>query len=418
MASFPSATVSKPSGIAAGNSIITAHVDTAWDEVIALEAVLRGGTTLATTGTNLNIKSGATGAVPLVLQGFAGQTADILSIGTSAGTADLFRFKPDGKLHLVGTTNAAGLQLGSSTVSNIWSTGTDVLVRPSTDGTGAVKLRNAADSGSVWRADTTNLRLGIGSDTAPSATLHLAAASTPTTAAFGIQFGSDATNLYRSAATTLKTDGDFSVGANLVFNDVSLSRTAANVLTLATGDSLRLPGTNAVLLVGEDTAVSQLQVTRSASARLVDYWFLTNTLGGETSSRYRIDAAGKHVWTDGSNPGTPVSLSVIAANAGLSTNLQFDVGGTLTVTGAATLAGGSVVGANGISWSGGGVPKIKRGATDSGYSGTDVLTVYAKDTVFHTTASNTPTRLGLKRPDGIIRYMRLDNDDQIIIEAS
>jgi hypothetical protein len=64
MASFPTSTATKPASIVANQAVIVTDVGSAWDEIVALEGVFRGTTTLATTGTNLNIKSGATGAVP------------------------------------------------------------------------------------------------------------------------------------------------------------------------------------------------------------------------------------------------------------------------------------------------------------------------------------------------------------------
>jgi len=86
--------------------------------------------------------------------------------------------------------------------------------------------------------DDTNNRLGLGKS-APTARLSLAG----TGATNGVVFGDDAANpanLYRSAADVLKTDdslivagGSFTLGA-----DVVLSRSAADILQLATGDSL------------------------------------------------------------------------------------------------------------------------------------------------------------------------------------
>ncbi len=416
MASFPTSTATKPASIVAGQAVIVTDVGNAWDEIVALENILRGSSTLAAAGTNLNIKSGATGAVPLVLQGFAGQTADILSIGTSAGTADLFRFKPDGKLNIVTTGTTGGLQLGSSSATQVYSAGTDLVLRPGTDATGGVRVVNAAAGSTVMRIDTSNLRVALGENTAPSALLHLLPNTATTTAAQGIQFGNDATNLYRSAATTLKTDGDFSVGGSVVLNDVAFSRVAANVMGMASGDSIRLLGSNSLQLHGDSGTVSQILVTKSAASNLTDIWFAVNAISGETSSRYRITAAGQHTWTDGTNPGTPVQFGINGANLGLVTNKNLYVQGGFQADGTATF--GLVNISTGMTFLGGGGEAIKRGATDSSYAGSGSITAYAKDFEISTTAATTPTRLVLRRPDGTRRFIRLDNDDQIIIEAS
>jgi len=401
MASFPTSTVTKPAGIAVSNNVVVGHVDFAWDEIIAVEGVLRGSSTLAGAGVNLNLKSGATGATPLALQGFADQTADILTVGTSASSNDLLRVTAAGKLHLPGTVNTTGVMLGTSTVTNIWSTGTNVLARPGADATGAVKVRNTDDTSTAVSVDTTNLRVGIGDDTAPAAALHLSAATAVTTAAFGIRFGNDATNLYRSAATILKTDGSLDIAGNVLLNgDFSVSRTAANIATIATGDTLRAGASANFELSGEAGTNSLFKVTKTATGNLTDAWMQTTIIGAETSSRFKTDAAGKSTWTDGTNPATPVTLGINGANVGLITNKDLTVTGITNVT---TLSLGAA--------------KIKQGATDNTYSGSDVTTLYTKDLVLHSTVASA-TRLGLKRPDGTIRYLRLDNDDQIIIEAS
>lgn len=417
MASFPAATATKPASIVANQAVIVTDVGGAWDEVVALEEVLRGNTLLATAGqANVKLKSGATNATPLVLQGFSGQTAEIFTIGTSGSTLDLLRVNNGGKLHLPVATSTGGLMLGTATSTQVYTTGNDLNLRPGADGTTAVRVRNLADTSTVAAFDTTNLRVGLGAATAPSATLHLSAGATPTTSAFGIQFGSDATNLYRSAATRLKTDNELEVGTNLVFNDVVVSRVAANVLGLAAGDSLKMTNTSHIILAGDTGTTSQLQVVKTAAGNLVDYWFTTNLIGAETSARYQINAAGTHYWTDGTNPATPVNLSVTAANAGLTTNKDFVVTGNLTTSGTQNFVGATTV--RSILLFGGGTPKIKQGVSDGSYSGTDTVTLYAKDFEIATTAASTATRIVLKRPDGTKRYIRLDNDDQFVVEAS
>jgi hypothetical protein len=274
----------------------------------------------------------------------------------------------------------------------------------------------------------------------PAASLSLSGGSAVTTAAFGIQFGNDATNLYRSTTTTLKTDGSFSVGGSIVLNDVSFSRTAADVLGGASGDGIKL--TLGTLELSGDTSAAAIKVTKSASGFLTDTWMTTTLVGAETLNRFKITAAGAHSWSEGT--GTYTTLAVTAGNTGLTTNKDFTVGANLAVTGtsgftgtvtaAAITASGAVSFTNtlavtlgvtlsstlsvagAITLASGGNPKIRVGTGDDSYSGTDLIRVQAKELEIRSTAGK--TRLVLTRPDGVRRFLSIDNDDQIVIEAS
>jgi hypothetical protein len=388
-ASYPAALVTKPSGIAVNNPIPFSNVDGAWDEIIALEGVLRGSTTLAATGANVLLKSGATGAIPLQVQGFAGQTADLLQLGSSAAVTDRLIVTAAGVLRTVPTGTSAGLAVGGSTTSNVFGSGTDVALRPGTDGTAGIKLANA--TGTTFASiDTTNLRVSVGDTTVASATLHLNAGSSPTTAAFGILFGTD-TNLYRSAASTVKTDGSVSIGASLVFNDVSVSRTAADVLGFASGDGIKL--TLGALELSGDAATATIKVTKSSTSFLSQNWYVTTLIGAESTNRFAITAGGALSWTEGA--GSPVTLSLTSGNTGLDLNKNL------------TLATGTTLQA----------PTFKA-VTQYGFTTAASLSLTGASLDFKVGGGN-KTRIGLQRAtDGAFRYISIDASDQIVIETS
>lgn len=430
MATFPGATATQPT-VTVGTPVPASHVDLAWQEIVAIEATLRGTTTLATAGANFVLKSGATGAIPLEIQGFAGQTADLIQIGSSALVSDRLQLSAGGKLTLPVATSTGGLSLGTG--SNVWTGGTDLAFKPQSNSTSGIKFYQADGTTIYASHDTTNKRLGIGDATVPAAGLHLSAASAVTTAAFGIQFGNDATNLYRSAATTLKTDGSLNVGASLVFNDVTMSRTAADVLGFGSGDGIKL--TLGTLELSGDTAVAAIKVTKSASGFLTDTWMTTTLIGAETLNRFKATAGGTLSWSEGT--GTYTTLAVTTGNTGLTTNKDFTVSGNLAITGTSVFTGAITAGAvtantlavtlgatlsstlsvaGAITLASGGSPKIRVGTSDDSYSGTDLIRVQTKELEIRSTAGK--TRLVLTRPDGVRRFISIDNDDQIVIEAS
>jgi hypothetical protein len=95
---------------------------------------------------------------------------------------------------------------------------------------------------------------GIGIEAAADATLWLANSTDPTTAAGGIIFGtSQDTNLYRSAANTLRTDDSFSIGTNLTVTDsatVSGSGTALAVTNNADFGGIIAVGSTGTIVNG------------------------------------------------------------------------------------------------------------------------------------------------------------------------
>ncbi len=128
---------------------------------------------------NLNIQSAAAGSTVAVLQGAAGQTADILEAKNSTGTV-MASIDAAGNINTTGQYRVNGSQISSANLSNNSNlaklngnetytgnntfTGT-VKQQNATNSTSAFQIQNAAGTGTALVVDTTNLRLGVGNNT-------------------------------------------------------------------------------------------------------------------------------------------------------------------------------------------------------------------------------------------------------------
>jgi hypothetical protein len=127
-------------------------------------------------------------------------------------------------LNVTGSTNLTGNLSVSGTITGSVA-GT---INPNLT-TGSILFQGAsglAEDNANFFWDDTNDRLGIGT-TAPLSLLTIGS-GTPTTAANGFNFGTDtAANLYRSAASTIKTDGNLAVtGTSTLTGHIGLSAAA------------------------------------------------------------------------------------------------------------------------------------------------------------------------------------------------
>jgi len=128
----------------------------------------------ATQTGNFNIQSAGVAFVAATIQGASGQSADLLDIRDGSGNI-VFGVGPTG----------------------------NTIVKPSTNSATAFQIQNFAGTSNLFIADTANTRIGIG---ATPGTSLLTIGTNTTTPSGGITLGTD-TNLYRSAASTLMTDG-------------------------------------------------------------------------------------------------------------------------------------------------------------------------------------------------------------------
>jgi len=186
-------------------------------------------------------------------------TATAVTIGRISGTVNV----AGGNINLQGNTAISagntltvssgelaitGRSSGSNTalrVNNHTSTGnifvaqdaaTDVFViadggsvLSKTNSSTGFQIQNTSATSNLFIADTTNTRIGIGATPANSL---LTIGTNTTNAAGGVTFGTD-TNLYRSAADTLKTDDTFDAAA------FSVGGTAGLAVTCSAGQMLQ-----------------------------------------------------------------------------------------------------------------------------------------------------------------------------------
>jgi hypothetical protein len=228
-ASFPGSVVTEPTAEIASQLVIkSSHMDQAYQEIVALENSMLG-----VIGVNRTFKSTSSSTVPLTIQGVSSQTANLLQLGSSASANDRFIFTIGGQLQFPLAGATAGIKFGTGTATSIYNDGSNSTILQAGVNTAAAFAVAAADGHAVFSVDTTNSRVKLAGDSTstPSVKVHIAPASTLTTAAGGIQFGSDtAANLYRNASGQITSDAGLSIGNALVVK----SSTTSDVVTFAT----------------------------------------------------------------------------------------------------------------------------------------------------------------------------------------
>lgn len=201
-------------------------------------------------------------------------------------------------------TTGAGLHIASPTLSGGGLITTNRGIRVENQGatgvTNAVGLSVAGQSG----AATSNISAQIGAGT--TRTLQISSNADNTTEAAGIHFGSSVdTNLYRSAANTLKTDDSFVVGAALTVTTTSLfgdSITIADakniVLNTTTGTKIgtatnqKLGFFNSAPVIQPATTGETVGFTAGAGTNVNDQSTFTGNVG---ATAYRLSDIVKHL---------------------------------------------------------------------------------------------------------------------------
>ncbi|MEI7838414.1 MAG: hypothetical protein WCI37_01370, partial [bacterium] len=150
------------------------------------------------TNANFNIQSSSSSSIVGILKGASGQSADLLDLQNSSGTNKV-AFSASGNVNIAGAYQINGSQISSTNLSdssnigllngnqtytgnntisgtttlsgNSTFTGT-VLQQNNSDSTAAFQIQNAAGTDNLFVADTTNSRIGIGTNT-PGYTLDV-----------------------------------------------------------------------------------------------------------------------------------------------------------------------------------------------------------------------------------------------------
>ncbi|MEX2055042.1 MAG: hypothetical protein WD972_02570, partial [Candidatus Andersenbacteria bacterium] len=209
-----------------------------------------------------------------VIRGAALQSADLLQLQDSAGSI-LAAFQSDGKLAF-GPSGSQDTNLYRSAADTL-KTDDNFFIQTATNSTTAFQVQNAAGTSNLLVADTTNTRIGIGATPANSL---LTIGTNTTTAAGGITFGTD-TNLYRSAAGTLKTIGSLQVDGLLTGNG---NAAFTGYVTASTQFGL-----------SADSTLTAFSASQSAANVLLD----NKLLATDSQRALRIFGNGKMEWGAG-----------------------------------------------------------------------------------------------------------------------
>lgn len=240
---------SAPSGSISGSGTIVAsrkvgEVD--WDSVTSTITGLRQMSGAGDVTLPLAPIATTASVTPLVVQGTTSQSANLISAGSSSSTSDRLTLSAAGKLSLPVTGSNGGLLIGgdaalyrsaSNTLrasGNLIADSTitgNALVSSTSVSAVSVSASGAVSAGTSVSAASASITNGISAATVTTtgnvsvggsaSAVSLAASQNNKTAltlsgaSAGITFGGD-TNLYRSAADTLKTDDSLIVDGNAV----------------------------------------------------------------------------------------------------------------------------------------------------------------------------------------------------------
>lgn len=272
---------------------------------------IQNGTALQTA--NFSIQSSDTGSVSAAIRSITGQTADIFQVNNSTG-GRILSVASDGNVSVGGAS--VGGRLGVATES----TGARGLVVKGVTGQVADLVQLVSSSGTVLSSFSATGQLKVASAVAYNGALNVG--TDTATAAGGIYFGSD-TNLYRAAASTLKTDSSLVVGAAGGTSTLTVNGSLGSVSTSTSGNNLNFSraGVNYItataagseLRLGAGGNASNLVIGSSGQA------ILQNTVNG--SSGFVVRSAGGNSNTNPGNTILNINTLTSAANFGQYQNL-------------------------------------------------------------------------------------------------
>lgn len=288
MASFPATVVVKPTNITDGLQILAAHVGTAWDEIVSLENELLGS---GAGSFIMDLRPSSAGSVVLQSRQLAGDTQA------------RFQLTGSGDQKWGSGSATTDVTLSRSTTRTLTLTGAEIFLAGNAADIPLTAKGTTSQTGALIEAkDTSNtvfFRITAGGQ------LVLSPTSTPTTAAFGMQFGNDTfANLYRSAASTLKMDGALIVSSTATVNNVAMVGAGAGIAS-----------TNTV--VGNP--------------------FLRALVSGDSQDRLDVYHDGSMKWGPGGVTATDTTLARTGVGV-LGLTGALTVSGTITATGGVTVA--------------------------------------------------------------------------------
>ena len=200
-----------------------------------------GGKYLQTDGTNVSwaaVTAGATGA----------DTQIIFNDGGSFGTSSTLTFNKTTYTLSAPFVGATGFTASTSITSPFYGATGSIVIRPGFDGATGFRIQNAAGSSTVFTVDTSNVRIGIGTES-PSQKLDVAGN-------INVSTGSD----FRINGSVVLSASVLNVGAAGAITGVLQTAAQPNVTSVGTLTSLTVNGavglTGTVTVTGNLTAAS------------------------------------------------------------------------------------------------------------------------------------------------------------------
>ncbi|MEI7674536.1 MAG: hypothetical protein WCI60_02265, partial [bacterium] len=348
------------------------------------------------TNANFNIQSSSSSNIVGILKGAPGQSADLLDLQNSSGTNKV-AFSASGNVNITGAYQINGSQISSSNLSdssnigllngnqtyignntisgtttlsgNSTFTGT-VLQQNTSDSTAAFQIQNAAGTNNLFVADTTNSRIGIGTNT-PGYTLdvngsinisagsHYLVNGTPICSGSNLCAPSAGSNYYVQNSTTQQASTNINIkstsAASVTATLSGTSGQSADILDIINSNgnfisrSTQL-GSAALTILGQSSNLTGTLGLQSASTTNNIFFQPTSIDGGLSNAIITVpDENGQICTTAGSAACTAVYAA--ATGSGAYVNLQSSTPGTaqigsLNINGTAIAGSFSGSGAN------------------------------------------------------------------------
>jgi hypothetical protein len=270
---------------------------------------IQNGTGLQT-GANFNIRSASSAGVVAVLEGASGQTADLLDVQSFGGSSKYLSvtttgISVTGNINTTGSYQAGGIQISSTNLSNdanlakLNGTGPQAftgnnsfagtLLQKNT-GTNVFQIQKADGSGTVFIADTSDTRIGIGVQ--PAYTLDVAGDVNISTGSF---YRVNGVAICGSAATCAPSSGS----TNYIQNSVAQQTSANfNIQSTATGSIVGI-------LQGKSGQTADILDLKDGSANIV------LSVGNQGQTLVKDSSAGSSTFFQIQNSS---SVSLLTAN--------------------------------------------------------------------------------------------------------
>ncbi len=334
---------------------------------------VQNGTALQTAA-NFNIESSSTSSPTGILKAKSGQTADILQAKNAAGTV-IAKIDVSGNLDIAGQYRIGGSQISSSNLSDVSSlaklsatqafTGVNTF-QNAVDSSSAFVIQNAAGTSNLFVADTSNSRLGIGTNTPGymldvNGDINIGSGSNYRINGVAICGGagtcapSAGSSSYIQNSTSVQTSANFAIQSTSSGSVAGILRGAASqtanifeVQTSTPSTVFAVGATGQILSKNSTDSTTAFQIQNAAASPiLVADTTNTRIAIGQSSANYALDVSGDiNASTTLKVGGNTVCTSTGCAVAPGST--AFIQNGTSTQTGNFNVQSGSASNVTGV----------------------------------------------------------------------